>query len=122
MGIVRQAHATSDKLRAAVKKSAEEHGYREIAPDVFQKTIMRQRDPLLGLVPIEGEPQMALAFRASYQTNETGTLISVAPVLQLKHLTDGGYRERSLLSNSPDRGELVDMIDRITSELEYSKN
>jgi hypothetical protein len=120
--IVRHVNATESATRAAVTKAAAVHGYHELTPGLFQKTILRQRDPILGLIPVDGEPQAALAFRVTYQTNETGTLVTVAPVMQFKHLTNDGYRERNLPVNSPDRAELVDMIDRIASEADYAKN
>lgn len=119
--IARFFDAKPEAARGALKSSLERGGYADRGEGVFRKTISKERDPLLAVVPTEGDnPALAIRAVLDVKANDNGTLVSVAPFTVVK-MPFGKESVGPLGAGDGEYAALVSLIERAAAEVKFGK-
>jgi len=90
----------------------------------FERVIMYEKDPVLGLVTVSDKAQVAIRFSMKVEAvTEKTSRLTAFPVAAFRNPFSGNYSEKPLPPGGSDRAEVASLIDAaITDALaEYEK-
>ena len=115
--IVRFVPVAASVVKPVAVEQAKIHGY-TLQPDGrWQSTIISKKDPIIGLVPTQGDPTLAIRFAMTFEeVNPNATRLVIDPVIAIKKPASSRYNEIPLGTGDSERLKILAVVDATEAE------
>jgi hypothetical protein len=123
--ISRFVRVPAGELSKSVAETAAKRGFRSMDDGRFEKVIIYQKDPVLGLVTVSDKASLAVRFSMRIETvTEKTCRLTVFPVTAVRNPFSGNYSEKPLSPGGSVHTEITSLIDAAIADAlaEYEKH
>lgn len=92
--------AKQASVKGEIERAFTAAGWKQMEDGRWQRTLIRRHDPIIGVIVISEEPQLAARLSISYVENNGGTLVEAYAVMANRHTYGGGYGEYPMRDHS----------------------
>ena len=115
--IVRFVPVSAPVVEAVATDAAKAHGYTQMKDGRWQWALFGKKDPVVGLIPVEGEASFSIRFSMLFEAvNDAATRIVVEPVIATKKFGSDDFNEKPLGPGYGGRPEIIAMLDNAVAE------
>ena len=117
--IVRFVPVAASVIKPVAAEQAKIHGYTLQTDGRWQSTIISKKDPIIGLVSVQGDPTLAIRFAMTFEeVNTKATRLVIDPVIAIKKPFSSTYQERPLGTGDSERQKILAVVDATEAEAE----
>ena len=122
--ISRFVRVPADELSKSVIEIAPQRNFRRMDDGRFEKVIMYEKDPILGVVTVSNKASLAVRFSVRVEpVTEKTCQLTALPVTALRNPFSGNYSEKPIPPGGGAHTEVAALIDAATAnaEAEYAR-